>query len=212
MADVTFSGEDVRSAIQRAAAALKANSEYLTELDQAMGDGDLGITAKKVAGALEDYASTEPGDDLGKYIMTSGMKVNSAAPSTMGTLIASALMRAGKEVKGKSEVAASDLGPMLKAASQGIQDRGKAKPGDKTLIDALEPAAAALTESIESGDSVEEAGQKTVTAAQEGLDSVTPLQSRIGRAGWVGERTQGKVDPGCALVVVVLKGLTDQAG
>lgn len=212
MADVTFTGEDVRSAIQRAAAALKANSEYLTELDQAMGDGDLGITAKKVAGALEDYANTEPGDDLGKYIMTSGMKVNSAAPSTIGTLIASALMRAGKEIKGKSEVAASDLGPMLKAASQGIQDRGKAKPGDKTLIDALEPAAAALSESIESGDSVEEAGQKTVAAAQEGLDSVTPLQSRIGRAGWVGERTQGKVDPGCALVVVVLKGLTGQTG
>lgn len=208
MPETTVSGAELRSAIRRVAAALIANSEHLTELDQAMGDGDLGITAKKIANGLEAYASdATPEDDLGKYVMTAGMKVNSAAPSTMGTLIASGLMRAGREAKGQSGLDGATLAAMFRAAVQGIQERGKAKPGDKTLIDALHPAAEAFAGAVERGDGLAAAGREMLAAAEEGLESVTPLQSRIGRAGWVGERTQGKVDPGCAFAVVVLRAL-----
>ncbi|MGB4676796.1 MAG: DAK2 domain-containing protein, partial [Aggregatilineales bacterium] len=145
MAESTVSGAELRDAIRRVVAALKDNSDRLTELDQAMGDGDLGITAKKIANGLETYIDdTAPDDDLGKYVMTAGMKVNSAAPSTMGTLIASGLMRAGREAKGRAELDGATLAAMFRAAVQGIQERGKAKPGDKTLIDALHPAAEAF--------------------------------------------------------------------
>ena len=208
MAESTVSGAELRDAIRRVVAALKDNSDRLTELDQAMGDGDLGITAKKIANGLETYIDdTAPDDDLGKYVMTAGMKVNSAAPSTMGTLIASGLMRAGREAKGKAELDGATLAAMFRAAVQGIQERGKAKPGDKTLIDALHPAAEAFAEAVERGDGLQAAAREMVAAAEKGLESVTPLQSRIGRAGWVGERTQGKVDPGCAFAVVVLRAL-----
>ena len=97
-----------------------------------MGDGDLGITASKAAAALENYLQTPPGDDLGSYIASAGMAVNRAASSTMGTLLATALMRAGKVAKGKSELTSEDVAEMFHAADVGILERGKAKPGDKT--------------------------------------------------------------------------------
>ena len=206
----TVSAAEVRSAVRRAAAALREHNEYLTELDQAMGDGDLGITAKKIASALEDYAASEPGDDLGKYIMTAGMKINSAAPSTLGTLLASALMRAGREARGQAQLDAGLLAAMLQAADQGVQERGKARPGDKTMIDALHPAAEAFAAAVGRGVGLSAAGREMLAAAQQGLEAATPLQSRIGRAGWVGERTQGKIDPGCAFIVTVLRSITGE--
>ena len=200
--------QDVQNAMRRAADALAANRDHLTELDQALGDGDLGITAGKVAKALQSYADEDAEGDLGKCIASGGMIINRVASSTMGTLLATALLRAGKEVKGKAELEPSDLVTMLHAAEQGMKDRGKAKLGDKTILDALHPAAEAFDKAVAQGQSLREAGEKMVAAAQQGLDAVTPQKSRIGRAGWVGE-TEGKVDPGCAALVVILKGLVE---
>ncbi len=202
-------GQDVTEALRRGAAGLEAKSDYLTELDQAVGDGDLGITASKAATALESYLQTPPEDDLGSYIASAGMAVNRAASSTMGTLLATALMRAGKVAKGKSELTPEDVAEMLHAADVGIQERGKAKPGDKTIIDALHPAVEAFSEAVEQGEGSQEAGEKMVAAARRGLESVTPKRSKIGRAGWVGERTEGKVDPGCAALVILLEAVVE---
>jgi dihydroxyacetone kinase len=197
-------GQDVVAAMQRACKALLDQQDYLTSLDQAMGDGDMGITLSKIATALLDYAATASTDDLGKFFMGAGMTANRTAPSTMGTLLATALMRAGKEVKGKSELDAGDLARMFQAADTGIQERGKAKPGDKTIVDALHPASESFAAAIDAGKSLPEAGAEALQAARMGLESVTPLRSKIGRASWVGERTIGKVDPGCAAFVVIL--------
>ncbi len=135
------------------------------------------------------------------------MAINRVASSTMGTLLATALMRAGKEVKGKAALDADDLSTMLTAARVGMQERGKAKLGDKTILDALEPAEATFREAVSRGDSLQGAADRAIGAARAGLESVTPLRSRIGRAGWVGKRTEGKVDPGCALLIIVLEAL-----
>jgi len=193
--------------MQRACSALRDQIEHLTTLDQALGDGDMGITMSRIADALLEYAQANPVSDAGKFVAGAGMAANRAAPSTMGTLMATALMRAGKEVTGKTELTAQDLSAMLKAADTGIQERGKAKPGDKTIIDALHPAQEAFSEAVEQGASLEEAARKAVQAAEEGRDSVTPLRSRVGRASWVGERTEGQVDPGCEALVIILKAL-----
>ncbi len=204
---MTFRSDEVQLAMRRVAEALRVNVDYLTELDQAVGDGDLGVTAGKTADALQTYAEEEAGEDLGRYLAGSGMAINRVASSTMGTLLATALMRAGKEVKGKAALDADDLSTMLTAARVGIQERGKAKLGDKTILDALEPAEITLKKALSRGDSLHSAAAEMVGAAQAGLESVTPLRSRIGRAGWVGERTEGKVDPGCALFIIVLEAL-----
>lgn len=208
MADVGI--KQVRQAMERVAAALEANRDYLTELDQAVGDGDLGITAGKMATGLRTFLEGDQDEDLGKYLGQAGMAVNRAASSSLGTLLATALMRAGKEVRGKSALSASDLAAMLQAADVGIQERGKAKPGDKTIIDVTNPAAAAFSAAIATGADVTHASSQMLEAAQKGLDAVTPLRSRIGRAGWVGERTEGKVDPGAAAGLLILKALAQQ--
>jgi dihydroxyacetone kinase-like protein len=211
MAETTGAGRElVEATIARVATALIENSDYLTGLDQAMGDGDLGITTEKIGRALTAYLEDPPDGDLGKFFMTAGMKVNSAAPSTMGTLFATALMRAGKEARGMETLDGPTLAAMLQAADLGIQERGKAKPGDKTIVDALHPAAIAFSVAIETGKSLDEAGQKMLDAAQAGLEAVTPLQSRVGRASWVGERTKGQVDAGCAALVIILKAIANR--
>jgi dihydroxyacetone kinase len=206
--DETINGQPVAAAIEKASQALISESDYLTSLDQAIGDGDMGITMAKIGRALLEYTQVTPISDIGKYLGGAGMAANRAAPSTMGTLLATALMRAGKEVMGKTELAPIDLAAMFRAAEAGIQERGKAKLGNKTVLDALHPAGEAFQAAILQGKSLMEAGQAALQGAEEGRDGVTPLRSQVGRAGWVGERTEGKVDPGCAALVVILKALS----
>ena len=210
MAEVT-QAQAVVDALARAAAVLEAQSAYFTELDQAVGDGDMGITMGKIGVALQAYAAETPvGGDIGKWLAQAGMAANRAGPSTMGTLLATALMRAGKEVRGKSELTPDDLATMFRAAAEGMQERGKAKLGDKTILDAIFPAADAFAAAVADHASLAAAGGIAVDEAAAGRDAVTPLRSRIGRAGWVGERTEGKVDPGCAMLVMVLEAITSQ--
>lgn len=205
-----ISGQAVKGALERVANALEAQKDYLTELDQALGDGDLGITAGKIATALRDHTASTQEPDLGKYLAQAGAAVNRAASSSLGTLLATALMRAGKEVRDKTALSADDLARMLTAADAGIQERGKAKPGDKTIIDVVHPAATAFSQALAHGLSLPEAAQRMVAAAQQGLEAVTPQRSKIGRASWVGERTEGKIDPGCAAGVIILTAIATQ--
>ena len=200
-------GQAIAAAIQRASNELNTQSDYLTSLDQQMGDGDTGITLSKVADALLIFVEANPVDDIGVFLMNAGMATNRAAPSTLGTLTATALMRAGKVAKGKTEIGPDDLVQMFNAAVEGVQQRGKANLGDKTIVDAMHPAAEAFEAAVIEGQSLSEAGKKTLQAAEEGRDRVTPLRSKIGRASWVGERTEGKIDPGCEAFVVVLRTL-----
>lgn len=197
---------EVKNAFKRSAYALRENSEFLVELDQQLGDGDLGITARKIADALDDYiALTQDEMDIGKWVMSAGMKINSAAPSTMGSLLAIALMRAGKTAKDQTEINEATLVAMLEAGANAILEKGKANLGDKTILDALIPGVKAFAESMNNGESMAESGKKMLAAAEAGMESATPLRSKVGRASWVGDRTEGKVDPGCALWVCVLK-------
>lgn len=201
-----FKIADLAAAASRVAAALKAQQATLTELDQAVGDGDLGVTAIKAAEALET-AADEGGADLGKWLAQTGMALNRAAPSTMGTLMATALMQAGKRVLGKESVSADDLPLLLNAATEGVRTRGKANLGDKTLLDAMQPGSDAFAAALSEGKALPAAAEAMVAAARDGRDRVTPLRNRIGRASWLGERTEGKVDPGCAFAVIVLTAL-----
>lgn len=206
----TISGQAVIAALLRASNALNQNSDYLTELDQAMGDGDTGITLGKVAAAIIEYVNANPADDIGNFLAKAGMAANKAAPSTLGTLTATALMRAGKELKGKSALEPADLVTIFNAADMGVQERGKANLGDKTIVDALHPAAEAFAAAIAVDASPSAALTAAIAAAEAGRDSVTPLRSKIGRASWVGERTEGKVDPGCAALVILLLAIANR--
>ena len=203
----TIQGADVVDAVRRVSRMLIEQRDYLTSLDQAMGDGDMGITMGKIGEALLAFADANPVDDIGKYLFQLGTATNKAAPSTMGTLTAGAFMSAGKVVRDRTALEPTDLAAMFQAADEGIQSRGKAKLGDKTIVDALHPAREAFSVAIAAGGSLHEAGVAAIDAATAGRDSVTPLRSKIGRASWVGERTEGIVDPGCAMFVLALQAI-----
>ena len=207
---VIIQASQVIQTIEHAAQSLLANADYFTALDQEVGDGDLGITMAKAANALLEYIQTKPISDIGSWLASAGMAVNRAAPSTMGTLLSTALMRAGKEVKEKEELSLSDLSNMFKAADKGIQERGQAHLGDKTIVDSLHPAAEAFASTLENGDGLAEAGAQALAAAKNGRDAVTPQRNKIGRASWVGERTEGKIDPGCAVCVVLINAIVQE--
>jgi dihydroxyacetone kinase-like protein len=198
----TIDGDQVTKAVERVAARLSALRDELNRLDAAVGDGDLGITMSKAATGAREYVSANPpADDLGKFLFGLGRAVNNAAPSTMGTLVATGLMRAGKEARGAATLDSATLAAMLQAADAGIQERGKAKPGDKTVVDTLHPAAEAFAAAVEQGVSLDQAAQAMLEAARAGRDAATPLRSKIGRASWVGERTEGQPDPGSVALV-----------
>jgi len=199
-----FEAAQVTAAMTRVAAALRANQETLTELDQAVGDGDLGVTAVKLAEALETVAGKSEVADIGKLLMEAGMAVNRAAPSTMGTLTAFALLQAGRIATGKEKLAVADLPLLLNAAATSVETRGKAHVGDKTALDALRPAAQAFAAALAAGEPLAAAAAAMVAAARDGRDRVTPLRSKVGRAAWLGERSEGKVDPGCGFAVAAL--------
>jgi phosphoenolpyruvate---glycerone phosphotransferase subunit DhaL len=200
-------GLDFQSGIERAAKRLLEITDLLNQLDGAMGDGDTGVSVAKGAQGVLDHLNANPvGDDLGKWLAGVGMAYNRAAPSTMGALVATGLMRAGKEAMGVTSLDAATLARMMVAANVGIQERGKAKPGDKTLVDALHPAAEAFSNAVNAGSSLEDASDAMLTAARKGRDAAIPLRSMIGRANWVGG-TEGKVDPGTVLLVSVLEAI-----
>jgi dihydroxyacetone kinase-like protein len=202
----TIDGASITAAVERVADQLEVLRDPLNQLDAAVGDGDLGITVSKGAGAMREYlAANSPADDLGKFLGGLGMAFNRAASSTMGALIATALMRAGREAREMAELDAETLAKMLHAADVGIQERGKAKPGDKTIVDALHPASEAFSAAVEAGESLDDAAARMLAAARAGRDAVTPLRSKIGRASWVGERTENQPDPGTVLFVRVVE-------
>ncbi len=201
-----ITGDQIVAVMKRVADRLVELREHLNQLDAAMGDGDTGVSVAKGGAALRDYvAATAPGDDLGKFVAGAGLAFNRAAPSTMGTLIATALMRAGKEARGRAVLDTQALADMVRAMDEGVQQRGKAQPGDKTVVDALHPAADAFVRAIEHDHEMRRAAVAMLEAAREGRDAAIGMRSKIGRGSWVGERSVGQPDAGTVLVVHVLE-------
>ncbi len=145
------------------------------------------------------------GQDIGTIILKSGMTFNGTAASTIGALLATACMRAAREAKGLQEIGLPELAKMAEAAATGIQERGKAALGDKTVLDALVPTVRALRAAADAGLPLAEALQRSLRAAEEGVQATIPLKSKIGRAAWLADRTVGHQDPGATSFCLMWK-------
>lgn len=187
---------------------MQDNTSLLVELDSGMGDGDLGLTMstgfRAVCGCLDQCEGhIEISELLGKC----GMAMASAVPSTMGTLTATAMMRAGISCKGKQELYPADLHSMLRAAIAGIENRGKAARGEKTILDSLYPAAEALEEACDGGMNLEECLKAAYAGAVKGLEETKQMVSVHGKAAVYGEKTLGRQDPGATVGMLFFKGI-----
>ena len=180
------------------------NRDFLVELDGRMGDGDLGLTMSKAfTVACNELMDTDEADP-GKILMKAGMLMAKAAPSTMGTLMGTGFMRGGKAIAGKSEIAAADLADFFQAFVTGIMERGKAKPGEKTIIDSLKPAADTLSRA--SGEDTAKAVQEALKAAEKGLEATKDMVAQHGRIAYYKEKSKGLEDPGATAGVILIKG------
>lgn len=202
---MTITSTDLLALLQQMATDLIAQKDYLCQLDGAMGDGDQGVTMAIGFGAIQAALPALQGQDIGTILTTSGLAFNGTAASTIGALLATAWLRAGKEAKGKTEIGLTDLAAMAAAASAGIQERGKAQLGDKTVLDALAPTVAALQTAAAQGTLLPTALAQALAAAEAGLAATIPLKAKVGRAAWIAERSVGHQDPGATSFTLMLK-------
>ena len=189
--------DDVVRWIRAFAAEVGANKEQLTQLDAAVGDGDHGINMDRGMSAVlakVDAASEE--QDIGALLKTVGMTLVSTVGGAGGPLYGTLFLQMGTAVSGKDELGPDDWAAALEAGIAGVQSRGKAEPGDKTMIDALIPGRDALKAALAGGASFEDALRQSADAAEQGMRDTIPLVARKGRASYLGERSAGHQDPG----------------
>ncbi|NLZ66580.1 MAG: dihydroxyacetone kinase subunit L [Clostridiaceae bacterium] len=196
--------ETLVSVISQMQKNIAENREYLSDLDRAIGDGDHGINMdrgfREVMKKLESSSVNTPADLLRTVGMTLAFKVGGAA----GPLYGTAFMKASEAVKGKETLLLDDLLPMLEFAIEGIQLRGKAVRGEKTMLDALIPAKEALDQALAEGLAGDDALDAMIKAAEEGAEYTKTIIATKGRASYVGERSIGHMDPGAASSCLLL--------
>ncbi|MDH6238128.1 DAK2 domain-containing protein [Cryobacterium sp. CG_9.6] len=188
-----MNGNDLSTAIRNCLGEFTSYSDELGELDRALGDGDLGITVSLGAAAVEEALAVLPADSTpAEVVLACAKAFANANPSTMAALVAGALL-AGSKVWGPStSLAEGQIGAFAVAAAESISQRGKSKIGDKTILDAMFPAADALVNAPAGGSALDAA----INAAEAGVIASKELQSRRGRASWLQERSIGLQDPG----------------
>ncbi|HHT71458.1 MAG TPA: dihydroxyacetone kinase subunit L [Firmicutes bacterium] len=196
---------DLNELILAMGAVIEENKAFLTELDSAIGDADHGINMAKGFRAVAEKIPTLAGSDAGTVLKTVGMTLVSTVGGASGPLYGTAFLRAGMKIGNKTELSANDLQQALAAALEGIKQRGRAEPGDKTIVDALEPALAALTEALAAGNGAAAALGSAVSAAENGVEYTKGIIARKGRASYLGERSLGHQDPGATSTYLILK-------
>lgn len=181
------------------------NRDYLIDLDSVVGDGDLGLTMSDGFTAAYKAIENFSENDAGKLLYNGGKAMSTAVPSTMGTLMASGFMNAGKILKGKAELQDSDIAELFQAYMDGVAARGKAKIGDKTFLDGINPAVEALKAALQQGDSLAAAAQKAADAAEQAFKNTTTMIAVHGRAATRGEASRALLDPGAAVAMLMMK-------
>ena len=201
--------EDIVRWINQVAAVLHENRDYLTQLDSPIGDADHGINMDRGFKAVAEKLPTVANMDIGSILKTVGTTLVSTVGGASGPLYGTAFLRAGMATAGKNELYEADVVTMLEAALEGIKARGKAQPGEKTMVDALTPALAAMKEAEQQNRGMSQLLRRGSDAAEAGVKATIPLLATKGRASYLGERSIGHQDPGATSSWLMLKALAD---
>jgi dihydroxyacetone kinase-like protein len=200
---------DLDAWVRRFAALVSENKDYLTELDAAIGDADHGSNLDRgmtaAVAALDELGPTAAGPLFSKVGMTLVSTVGGASGPLFGTLF----LRMGSSLGDRDAVDAGQIAAALRAGLDGVEARGKAQPGDKTMYDALAPAVGALDKAVSEGADLGDGLSRARDAAAEGRDATIPMLARKGRASYLGERSVGHQDPGATSVALLLQAAAD---
>jgi dihydroxyacetone kinase-like protein len=191
---VTF--EQARIFVSKFAQAIAANKDHLTELDSAIGDGDHGINMDRGMRAVLPKVETLPEGTVSDLFRTVAMTLISTVGGASGPLYGTLFLQLGTSLKGNESVEPRDWSEALTAAVASVMSRGRAKPKDKTMVDALLPASQALASGLDAGEDFDKALLAAEEAAHQGAIDTIPLVAHRGRASYLGDRSAGHQDPG----------------
>lgn len=179
------------------------NEQYFCELDSVVGDGDFGFSlARGFEKVLEDYDSFER-KDVGTFLKRVGMVIAGRCGGTSGPIWGTGFMRAGAALGDKTSLEPADVVAMVRAAVVGIQARGKAELGDKTLLDALAPFADSFEENLTNSDALNALAAAAI-ATQAAAEATSDLIAKRGRAAYTGERSIGSPDAGAMAIALLI--------
>jgi dihydroxyacetone kinase-like protein len=178
--------------------------DFLIDLDGKVGDSDLGITMNKAFAAASASVSANTRDPIGKTLQLAGMAIAKAAPSTMGTLTATGLMRGGKAVGDCAALATPEFAAFWRAYHDGVVERGKAKPGDKTLVDVLGPIVASIEASASAGVALPDALRLATSVAAAALEGTKTMIAQHGKAACFQEKSLGLQDAGATVGFLII--------
>lgn len=187
------------------------NAEMLCAMDASMGDGDLGLTMKKGFAALPEIYRALEEPDMGKRLTKAGIKMASTVPSTMGTLMASGWMEGGKCLVKCEAVDATGFARFLRGFANGISKRGKCAPGDRTVLDAIAPAADAAEMAAAAGKDLAATAEAALGGACEGLERTKEMLPKFGKAAVFSGKAKGVADQGAMAGMLLVRGLRDGA-
>lgn len=204
--------DEIVSWLQCYRQALGENKDYLTDLDSAIGDADHGANMDRGFAAVVDKLPTAADKDIGAILKLTGMTLVSTVGGAGGPLYGTLFMRAGAAADGKMELSVADFAAALEAGLAGVQQRGKAASGEKTMVDALTPACAAMRRAVDAGESLRTALDAAASAAEQGMKATIPMLATKGRASYLGERSIGHQDPGATSSYLLIRCAADSLG
>jgi dihydroxyacetone kinase len=196
----------LRAAVAEISKVISQNREYLIELDQQNGDGDLGISMSDGYNAIASYLETTQEADLGKAFFQMSKIFNEKAPSSLGTILSFGLMGMAKTLKGKDATSLAETADAFQEGVNRIMEKAGSKPGEKTILDALCPAVNALK--ANTTEPSWKAFEVAAQAAAEGSESTKQMLSKHGRAAYYGEKSLGVLDGGSVVGKLIFEALS----
>ncbi|MDN4615591.1 dihydroxyacetone kinase subunit DhaL [Leifsonia sp. F6_8S_P_1B] len=210
---MTLDTDWVRAWMTAAAAAIGEHKQELNTLDREIGDGDHGENMDRgVRAAVTALDGLPEGSNPGAAFRSIAMTLISTVGGASGPLYGTAFLKAAEPAGAADEIDGATLVAMLRAARDGIVSRGKAEPGDKTMVDAWTPAVDAAAAAQEGGASPHDILVAAADAAEQGAVATEPLVARKGRASYLGERSAGHRDPGAQSTALLLRAAAEVTG
>ena len=208
LTEATVRSATITAWMTEIAVAVREERDRLTQLDAAIGDGDHGTNMVRGFDAVEQALAGQGEDPLpGRLLITCGKTLVATVGGASGPLWGSALRAAGRSLGDTAEIDGAQLAAALDAALAAIKELGAAAVGDKTIVDALEPATTAFRSALGAGEPLVEALAAAAATAEEGARATVPLQARKGRASYLGERSIGHQDPGATSTALIMRAL-----
>jgi len=185
--------------------------DELSRLDAAIGDGDHGVSMLKGFRSVSSAISVASFADIGAQWMEAGKILMKEIGGTCGPLFATIFIKGGMAARGKTELSAADFAKMVRDGCDGVRSMGKAAPGEKTMVDALEPASASLAAAAEKGLPVAEALRHAADQARAGAEATRSMRATRGRGRYQGENSIGHQDAGATSVAIIFGALAESA-